>query len=237
MKKTLQHLATTAVVAGALFASAPANAVFVARICNDLQCLGGDDFIIQDNAAGDTIASTGAISFSVSAFGYSLLVNTAQSKPMVGSAGAPQLDLTFSATTNGAAGNVFLYASDTNFTLGSGTFVLNLGGTNSGGDGSVQGRAWGGTSNTEFQFSGANLLASIGPLTTSGFSATATGTFSPIANPYSLTIGTTISRGAAGTSTGDLNLQVSAVPEPSTWALMLMGPALVGFVARRRSKR
>jgi hypothetical protein len=83
---------------------------------------------------------------------------------MVGSAGAPQLDLTFSATTNGAAGNVFLYASDTNFTLGSGTFVLNLGGTNSGGDGSVQGRAWGGTSNTEFQFSGANLLASIGPL-------------------------------------------------------------------------
>src|SRR6185369_16100679 len=176
MKKTLQHLATTAVVAGALFASAPANAVFVARICNDLQCLGGDDFIIQDNAAGDTIASTGAISFSVSAFGYSLLVNTAQSKPMVGSAGAPQLDLTFSATTNGAAGNVFLYASDTNFTLGSGTFVLNLGGT----------------SNTEFQFSGANLLASIGPLTTASFSGKATGPFAAASNPYSLTMGVTI---------------------------------------------
>lgn len=30
---------------------------------------------------------------------------------------------------------------------------------------------------------------------------------------------------------------VAAIPEPSTWALMLMGPALIGFVARRRNKR
>jgi len=226
------------VFACALSASAPAHAVFVARICDDLQCLGGNDFIIQDNTAGDTIAAAGAISFSTTAFGYTLLVNTSQSKPMLGSATAPQIDLTFSATSGAAsAANVFLYASDTDFVLNGGTFALNLGGTNSNGSGSVQGRAWGGTSNTEFQFSGANLLASIGPLTTSGFAATATGAFSPTANPYSLTIGTTISRAAAGTSTGDLNLQVSAVPEPSTWALMLMGPALVGFVARRRSKR
>src|SRR5207237_4667274 len=96
-----------------------------------------------------------------------LLVNTANTKPMIGSATAPQIDLTFSATSGAAsAANVFLYASDTDFVLNGGTFALNLGGTNSNGSGSVQGRAWGGTSNTEFQFSGANLLASIGPLTT-----------------------------------------------------------------------
>jgi hypothetical protein len=238
MKKTLQRFASAAAVcAVTLFVSAPAHAVFVARICNDLQCLGGDDFIIQDNAAGDTIAATGAINFSISAFGYSLLVNTAQSKPMVGSAGTPQLDLTFAATSTAATGNVFLYVSDTNFTLGNGSFVLTLGGTNSGGDGSVQGRAWGGTSNTEFQFSGANLLASIGPLTTAAFSGSATGPFAAASNPYSLTIGTTISRTTAGTSTGDLNLQISPVPEPSTWALMLIGPALVGFVAQRRRRK
>jgi hypothetical protein len=238
MKKTLQRFASAAAVcAVTLFVSAPAHAVFVARICNDLQCLGGDDFIIQDNTAGDTIAATGAISFATSAFGYSLLVNTAQSKPMVGSAGTPQLDLTFAATSTAAAGNVFLYVSDTNFTLGNGSFVLTLGGTNSGGDGSVQGRAWGGTSNTEFQFSGANLLASIGPLTTAAFSGSATGPFAAASNPYSLTIGTTISRTTAGTSTGDLNLQISPVPEPSTWALMLIGPALVGFVAQRRRRK
>jgi hypothetical protein len=101
----------------------------------------------------------------------------------------------------------------------------------------VRGRGWGGTSNTEFQFSGANLLASIGPLTGVTFSGTASGPFSPTANPYSLTIGTTVSRTTAGTSTGDLNLQITPVPEPSTWALMLMGPALIGFVARRRQRR
>jgi len=217
--------------------SLPANAIFVARICNDLACAGGDDLVIQDNAAGDTIASLGAISFSTSAFGYSLLVNTSQSKPMLGSATAPQLDLTFSVTNNGAAGNVFLYASDTDFVLAGGTFMVSLGGTNSGNSGSVQGRAWGGSTNTEFQFSGANLLASIGPLTTNSFAGSATGLFAPTANPYSLTIGTTVSRAAAGTSTGDLNLQISPIPEPSTWALLLMGPALMAFVVRRRTRR
>ena len=220
----------------ALGASVPAHAVFVATICNDIQCLGGDDVVVQDNAAGDNIAMTGAISFATSAFGYTIAVNTSQSKPVVGSAAAPQLDLTFAATTSGAAGNIFLYTSDTDF-LTSGAFNFTIGGTNSGIDGNVTGRAWGGTTNTALQFSGANLISTLGPFTTTAYSGSATGSFSAVANPYSLTIGTAISRTAAGTSTGDLNLQVSAIPEPSTWALMLMGPALIGFVARRRLRQ
>jgi hypothetical protein len=235
MLTTAQRLSIAAATfACALGASAPANAIFVARICDDLGCAGGNDVIVQDNMAGDTIGMMGAISFSTSAFGYNLLVNTSQSKPVLGSAAAPQIDLTFSATSLGAATNVFLYASDTDFTLNGGVFTLGLGGTNSNESGSVQGRGWGGTSNTEFQFSGANLLASIGPLTGMTFNGIASGAFAPSANPYSLTIGATINRGTAGTSTGDLNLQITPIPEPSTWALMLMGPALIGFVARRR---
>jgi len=97
MNKTLARISIApAALVCMLAVSLPANAVFVARICNDLACAGGDDLIVQDNAAGDTIASLGAISFATSAFGYSLLVNTSQSKPMLGSATAPQLDLTFS---------------------------------------------------------------------------------------------------------------------------------------------
>jgi hypothetical protein len=220
----------------ALGASSPAHAVFVATICNDIQCLGGDDVMVQDNTALDNIAMAGAISFSTSAFGYTILVNTSQSKPVVGSATAPQLDLTFAATSAGAAGNVFLYVSDTDF-VSSGAFNFTIGGTNSGIDGSVTGRAWGGTSNTALQFSGANLISALGPFTTTAYSGNTAGSFSAAANPYSLTIGTQISRTAQGTSTGDLNLQVSAVPEPSTWALMLMGPVLIGFAARRRIGR
>jgi hypothetical protein len=236
MTKIARHaLSAAAVLACAMGVSTPANAVFVARICNDLQCQGGDDVILQDNSAGDLIPMAGAISFSASAFGYTLEVNTSQSKPVIGSATAPQLDLSFAVTGVGP-GSVFLYASDTDFLTG-GQATLTLGGTNSGGSGSVQGRAWGGTSNTEFQFSGANLLSSLGPFTTASFSAGALSVLAPAANPYSLTIGTTVSRTTAGTSTGNLNLQVSAIPEPSTWATILMGAALVGFVARRRRWR
>jgi len=234
MNLSRKVLSAAAALTLTLGASPEANAVFVARICNDLLCQGGDDVIVQDNTAGDSIPSVGAISFATSAFGYSLLGITALSKPIIGSAAAPQLDLSFAAASSASAGNVFLYASDTDFTT-SGSFLLSAGGTNSGGSGTETARAWGGTSNTEFQFSGANLL---GTLALSGpvYSGTVAGPFSSSVNPYSLTIGVTISRSTSGTSTGDLNLQVAAIPEPETYALMLAGLGLMGFAARRRKQ-
>jgi len=179
----------------------------------------------------------GAINFSTNAFGYSFLVNTAQSKPMLGSAAAPQLDLSFAVTSTGGAGNVFLNVSDTGFTAANGLALLTLGGTNSGASGTVAGRAWGGTSNTALLFSGANLLSSFSGLTGPTFTGSATSTLAPVVNPYSLTIGVQVSRASAGTSSGNLNLQVSPVPESSTWTLLLVGAGLVAFVSRRRRWR
>src|SRR5256885_10324881 len=72
--------------------STRADAAMITAICNDLACSGGDDFLVQDNAAADTVLVNGAISFSTAAFGYTLLVNTSQSKPLLGSATAPQLE-------------------------------------------------------------------------------------------------------------------------------------------------
>jgi PEP-CTERM motif len=234
MKSLNRSLIGTALLTLATVASSPAHAVFVASICDDLACSGGNDITVQDNGAGDTIGALGGISFSTSAFGYSLLVNTSQSKPMIGSAAAPQLDLTFTATSSAAGGgNVFLYTSDTDF-VSSGSFLLALGGTNSGGSGSVTGRAWGGSSNTVLQFSGANLIGTSGAQSGSSYSNSVSGNFSSAVNPYSLTIGAAINRTTAGTSTGDLNLQVSAIPEPETYALMLAGLAMLGGVAKRR---
>jgi len=46
-----------------------------------------------------------------------------------------------------------------------------------------------------------------------------------------------ISRSTSGTSTGDLNLQVAAIPEPETYAILLAGLGLLGFVARRRKQK
>ncbi len=229
-------LSVAATVSCLLGATPAANAAFFAAICDDIACTGGNDITVQDNGAGDTIGALGGISFAASAFGYALEVNTSQSKPLIGSASAPQLDLTYTATTNSAAAtSVFLYTSDTDFTSG-GSFVLALGGTNSGGSGTETGRAWGGTSNTALQFSGANLFGTVGPLSGVAMSGTTAGTFSPLMSPYSLTIGVAIGRSSAGTSTGDLNLQVSPIPEPETYALMMAGLGAMGFVARRRRK-
>jgi len=237
IKTARQALSAAAVLACAMGVSAPAHAQFFATICNDIQCTGGDDISFQDNAAGDTVAATGAISFSTAAFGYSFLVNTSQSKPMLGSAAEPQLDLSFAATSTGTAGNVFIYTSDTGFTRASGSALLTLGGTNSGASGTVTGRAWGGTSNTALQFSGANLISSLAGLTGPTFAGSATSAFASVVSPYSLTIGMQITRASAGTTSGNLNLQVSAIPEPSIWASIFMGAALVGFVSRRRRRR
>ena len=132
---------------------------------------------------------------------------------------------------------MFIYASDTAFTLASGSALVTLGGTNSGGSGTVTGRAWGGTSNTALQFSGANLIGSLAGLTGPTFMGSVASAFTSAVNPYSLTIGMQITRASAGTTSGNLNLQVSAIPEPSTWASLLMGAALIGFVARRRRRR
>jgi hypothetical protein len=214
-----------------------ADASLITAICNDLGCTGGDDFIVQDNVSPDTIPGLGSSNFSVSAFGYLLAVNTAQSKSTIGSATLPQLDLTFSATTNDSnTDSIFIYASDTDF-LNPHAFVLSFGGTNSGGSGTVTGRAWGGTSNTALQFSAANLLATTGAQTGNTFSSTAAGSFSPTVNPYSLTIGVAVVRTTPGTTTGDLNFATSAVPEPGSIALFSLGFIGLGIGTFRRKSR
>jgi hypothetical protein len=230
-KTSLCTLSAAGLLLIATAAGNPARASFYAAICNDAACTGGDDIVIQDNAPADKIATTGAINFSLNAYGYNLIVNTSQSKPVIGSPTAPQLDLSFAATSTGAAGHIFLFASDTDF-LSSGNFLLALGGTNSGDSGSELGRAWGGSNDTVFSFS--PLIGQVGALTGANYSGSMSGPFLAGVSPYSLTIGVDIARSTAGTSTGDLNLQVSPVPEPSTWAMMILGFVGVGFMAYRR---
>ena len=55
------------------------------------------------------------------------------------------------------------------------------------------------------------------------------------AGPYSLTEVYTVTTNGAGSASSTIN--IAAVPEPSTWAMMILGFIGVGFMAYRRKDR
>ena len=214
-----------------------ADATLITYICDDAACLGGNDTIVTDQGPGDNFpgsamvgqVNAGAVNFA----GFTIVTNTSQSKPLIGSAGIPQLDISFAVTTSdNAAHTIYLYASDTGFTyVGAGR--LELGGTQppSGDGNSLTAFAYGAASNTNFDRS--NLLGSIGPDNTSPFALSASlPSGIPPVSPYSVTIGLKIDRASAGTTTGDLN--VRAVPEPMSIALLGSGLLAAGLFRRKR---
>jgi len=235
MTKTVSRLlVATMVVAGVVGTSARADAAFLSYICDDILCTGGGDTFVVDQGPGDNFPGSALLgqinSGALNVAGFTIVTNVSQTRPLIGSASAPQLDLTFSAvTSDNNSHTVYLYASDTGFT-GAGAFSLTLGGTQPapGAGNSITAGAWGGNSNTNLNLS--NALATV-TSTGTPFALSASGVVSPLLNPYGLTIGVAITRTAAGTTTGDLHLQV---PEPAS--MMLFGLGLVGFAAKRRQR-
>jgi PEP-CTERM motif len=241
MNRPIRYVLSTAgILAFALAASGPARAALYAAICDNQACTGGSShaIIVQDNLAGDTLnLTTGAIQTSaLSVFGYSIVLNTSFGYPVIGSPTAPQLDLQFSATSSGAAGDVFIYASETGFTTGGG-YTMQLGGTQPNQSlptTGITGLAFGGTSNSQLDFTREFLTT--GLVQNSPFAIGANGPIGMLgSNPFSLTVGVDISHSGAGATTGDIN--ISGVPEPSTWAMMVIGFAGIGFMAYRRKAK
>lgn len=195
---------------------------------------------ITDGGFNDSNTNTGAITFVGSVGAYDIQVNTGLSKPVLGSAASPQLDLNYivNRLTAGAAETLTIKISDTGFTTSPAPLNLFVGGTN--GPGTTSAFIAGtGLNNVVFNTADASTTVPTSGTFASGGAFSGAGVFTVPANggnPYSLTVGVTLKNdGSAGASSADAHL--TPVPAPAGLVIALTGMPVLGLGAWIRRRR
>jgi hypothetical protein len=184
---------------------------------------------INDNLTGDLNPATGELTVSTNVGVWTLSISTGVSKPVLGGATNPVMDLVIQASST-AAGNLTYTFSDINFGPAPGTLKSTVSGqVISGAPTTVDYSVYGNQSNnaaaltTLLTTTGTNAL----PILTSNSGALSLGSQFSLSQVVQLT--------ASGASSVSVDASLNVVPEPSTVALTFLGLAsLVGGLARRR---
>jgi hypothetical protein len=232
----LKQNAAVLSVAVALAAASVSHAVPMLQISDGVAA----PVTITDNLAGDANPLAGAVSFTGVINGWSILVSSGVTKPIIGSSTSPSLDLTWQVTRSSSAGgaNLTICFSDNDFNLSTPrNFVTDIGGT--------AGPA-GNTVNVRTFYDLGNIPLATTTLLTShlftsppnAFSATDFGGPVPADPSVSFTIKLVLSQAVGSVSSGDIDLHQN-VPEGGSMVTFL-GTALLAlgaFAVRRKSLR
>ena len=182
---------------------------------------------IDDNLIGDLNPATGELTLSTNVGVWTLSISTGVTKPVLGAAKTPIMDLVIQASSTNAGTLQYVF-SDTGFTPFSPFTATVSGHVISGAPTTVNYSVYGDASDT--------LAALTTPLTTTGtiplpVLTSNSGSFS-LSSLYSLS--QVVQINASGPSSVSVDASLSVIPEPSTTALTFLGLSLVAGLARRR---
>ena len=200
MKSKLIKLLIVAAVMASLSMTAQAIPTAAIQVSS-----GASTVTIQDNSGTDLSPSVGQIMWSGSINGWNLMVTVGDTKPILGSATSPQMDITVTANTPGAAPLTVMF-TDTGFGPTAGSII-----------------------STHFNNGTASETASVlvDPLNTQFGGAAATSINLPAS--YSITL---VDAFTVGTVSGDHRILV-AVPDGGT-TILLLGAALSALCLIKR---
>ena len=182
---------------------------------------------ISDGAGLDSNPAAGAVTYIGAIGNWVINVSTGVTKPIIGQANYPILDLNSVNTTSGGAGVMTIAFSEKGFSLpdGLGGFSTAVGGTT---NGTVQIDTYlDDVTNTELTLG--THLSQLGPFGPVAFSGSAVKEINPT-DPFSLTLVATVTH-AYGTNSS-FDAELSPVPEPAT--MLLFGTGLLGIATLRR---